>query len=160
MSDSEPNCTPPDVDDIAKAATNDLIPTKSSRVYNHAYERFLTWCNDKNISNYSENVLLAYFFEMTTKLKMKSSTMWSQYSMIKSLLNIKHGLDISKYMKLRAYLKKQNEGYTPKKSKVFSKDQFEDFLNNAPNEQYLGIKVSYNILTCINTIKFLNTYYF
>lgn len=160
MSDSEPNCTPPDVVDIAKAATNDLIPTKSSRVYNHAYERFLTWCNDKNISNYSENVLLAYFFEMTTKLKMKSSTMWSQYSMIKSLLNIKHGLDISKYMKLRAYLKKQNEGYTPKKSKVFTKDQFEDFLNNAPNEQYLGIKVSYNILTCINTIKFLNTYYF
>ncbi|XP_031355976.1 uncharacterized protein LOC116180226 isoform X2 [Photinus pyralis] len=72
---------------------------------------------------------------------MKSSTMWSQYSMIKALLNLKHGLDISKYMKLRAYLKKQNEGYTPKKSKVFTKEQFEDFLNNAPDEQYLGIKV-------------------
>ncbi|XP_031327417.1 uncharacterized protein LOC116181409 isoform X2 [Photinus pyralis] len=141
MSDSELNCTPPDVLAIAKTATNDLIPTKSSRVYNHAYERFLTWCNEKNITNYSENVLLAYFCELATNLKMKSSTMWSQYSMIKALLNLKHGLDISKYMKLRAYLKKQNEGYTPKKSKVFTKEQFEDFLNNAPDEQYLGIKV-------------------
>ena len=62
--------------------------------------------------------------------------MWSHYSMIKSLLSIRNGVDISRYLKLRAYLKKQNEGYTAKKSRVFTKENFEKFIFEAPDEIY------------------------
>lgn len=138
MSDAEFSCTPPEVAEIAEEVTSNLLPTKSAGVYQASYERFLRWCNGKKIKIYSENVLIAYFSE----LQMKSSTKWSHYSMIRSLLSVKHGLDISKYLRLRAYLKKENEGYMPKKSKVFTKEQFEHFLQAAPDMQYLGMKVS------------------
>lgn len=134
-------CTPPDILESARAATEKLLPTKSSTIYEVAYKKFIKWCAEKNVSNYSENVLLAYFSEMAKK-KVKSSTMWSQYSMVKSLLNIRNGVDITKYLKLRAYLKKQNEGYTPKKARVLTKEQFDKFLSDAPNEKYLATKVS------------------
>lgn len=144
--------TPPEVAEAAQAVMNDLLPTKSSGVYHVAYQRFIHWCEKKNVTNFSENALLAYFSELSTQMKMKSSTMWSQYSMIKSLLNIKEGVDISKYMKLRAYLKKQNEGYAPKKSRVFTKAQFEKFLYEAPDEKYLGMKASFRTNNNINSL--------
>lgn len=145
MSDSPFSCTPPEVAKIAAVVVNNLIPTKSSSVYKAAFERFQAWCNEKNIKNNSENVLLAYFSELRSKHKMKGSTMWSHYSMIRSMLNIRQGFDISKYLKLRAYLKKQNEDYIPKKAKVFTREQFEKFLFEAPDHQYLGSKVNLDI---------------
>lgn len=145
MSDSEFTCTPPEVAKIAANVANNLLPTKSSGVYEAAFKRFQAWCNEKNTKNNSENVLLAYFSELASNQKMKGSTMWSHYSMLRSMLNIRQGIDISKYLKLRAFLKKQNEGYIPKKAKVFTREQFEKFLSEAPNQQYLGIKVNLGI---------------
>jgi hypothetical protein len=39
--------------------------------------------------------------------------------------------------KLRAFLKRQNDGYTPKKSRVLTKKQVDQFLNLAPANKYL-----------------------
>ncbi|KAK4886064.1 hypothetical protein RN001_002335 [Aquatica leii] len=61
--------------------------------------------------------------------------------MLKSTLNLKHNVDISKYCKLIAYLKKQNVGYQPKKSSIFTKENIENFLKNAPFE-FLPHKVA------------------
>lgn len=135
-------CTPLEVETDTSDVT-DLLPTKSSLVYQAAYKKFIKWCEGKKITNYSESVLLAYFSELANKMKMKGSTMWTQYSMIRTLLGIKNGIDISKYLKLRAYLKKQNEGYTPKKSRGLTRQQFEKFLAEASDEKYLGIKASF-----------------
>jgi hypothetical protein len=55
-------------------------------------------------------------------------------------------VDISKFLKLRAFLKKTSEGYTAKKSKVFTKDEFDKFLFEAPDKLYLGLKVKKIIL--------------
>ncbi|XP_071057093.1 uncharacterized protein [Onthophagus taurus] len=131
-----------EINDIAKKVIeNSLLPSKSTKIYNGAYNKFLTWCNKKNIKDYSENTLLVYFYELVTESKWKCSTLWSQYSMLRTVLNINYNVDISKYMKLRAFLKKQNEGYRAKKSKVFTKEQFDKFLDEAPNDKYLGLKV-------------------
>lgn len=62
--------------------------------------------------------------------------------MLKSTLQIYEGSDISKYKQLIAFLKKQNEGYEPKKSKVLSIEQIMKFLNDASNESYLFMKVA------------------
>uniref|UniRef100_A0A6P7F1Y2 Uncharacterized protein LOC114325464 n=1 Tax=Diabrotica virgifera virgifera TaxID=50390 RepID=A0A6P7F1Y2_DIAVI len=61
--------------------------------------------------------------------------------MIKSELVIRKNVDISKFLKLRAFLKKTSEGYTAKKSKVFTKDEFDKFLFEAPDKLYLGLKI-------------------
>ncbi|RZC40002.1 Phage integrase domain containing protein [Asbolus verrucosus] len=62
--------------------------------------------------------------------------------MLKSTLQIYEGSDISKYKQLIAFLKKQNEGYEPKKSKVLTFEQIMKFLNDTSNESYLFMKVA------------------
>ena len=69
--------------------------------------------------------MLVYFADLAKT--MKSSTLWSQYSMVKTSSNIKNGIDIETFSKLRAFLKKQAEGYKSKKSRVLTNDQIEDF---------------------------------
>ena len=126
--------TPPEIMQIAKEDTLELLPQKSREVYECAYNRFIQWCTEMNVKTYTESVLLAYF--VTT---IKSSTLWSMYSMLRSTLNLKNGINISSYSKLKAYLKKQNVGYKPKKSRVLTKEQMDQFLNSARDLQYLII---------------------
>ncbi|KAJ8911849.1 hypothetical protein NQ315_012514, partial [Exocentrus adspersus] len=83
--------------------------------------------------------LLAYFGEQTRQKK--PSTLWAMYSMIRTMLQIEEKTDISKHGKLLAFLKRQNVGFRPKKSNVFSRKNIEDFLNKAPNN-LLPIKVA------------------
>lgn len=73
---------------------------------------------------------------------MKSSTLWSQYSMVKATLSIKNGVEIEKFVKLKAFLKRQGEGYRPRKSRVLTNEQIEVFLKDAPDHKYLMMKVS------------------
>ncbi|KAJ8974138.1 hypothetical protein NQ317_007312 [Molorchus minor] len=70
----------------------------------NAYNRFKKWCAKKNVQVYSENVLLAYFSENAKNYK--SSTLWAQYSMVKSCLIIYDNIDISKFPKLIAFFEK------------------------------------------------------
>lgn len=130
---------PPDVLEEAQNVVLNLLPTKSREVYECAYTRFIKWCEGKKIQTYSENVLLVYFSELATK--MKSSTLWSHYSMVKATLNIKNGIEIGKYSKLKAFIKKQGEGYVPKKSRVLTNEQIEVFLDTAPDFKFLMMKV-------------------
>jgi hypothetical protein len=61
--------------------------------------------------------------------------------MVKTTLNLKNGINIEKVSKLRAFKKRQNDGYTPKKSRVLTKEQVDRFLNFAPDNKYLMMKV-------------------
>jgi hypothetical protein len=61
--------------------------------------------------------------------------------MLKAELNINHNIRLGKYTKLLAFLKRKNAGYKPKKTKILSKQQVDNFLHNAPNEKYLATKV-------------------
>jgi hypothetical protein len=45
--------------------------------------------------------------------------------MVKATLSIKNGVEIEKFTKLRAFLKTQGEGYSPKKSRVITNEQIE-----------------------------------
>jgi hypothetical protein len=81
---------------------------------------------EKKARIYTENVLLAYFSEKSKDHK--SSTLWAQYSMIRSSLIVNTNIDISKYPKLMAFLKRNSDGYQAKKSKVLTRDQMEIFF--------------------------------
>jgi hypothetical protein len=97
--------------------------------------------NGKKTTQYTEDVCLAYFFEKSNNYK--SSSLWSFYSMLRSTLLVRNGIDISKYLKLQAYLKRQCDTYKPKKSKVLSKSEIDKFITEAPDDTYLMIKVNY-----------------
>lgn len=132
---------PPDVEEAANRATLDLLPQKSRQQYDIAYKRLIEWCKMKKVADkFTENILLAYF-EEKSKL-WKASTLWSNFSMIKASLQIKNNVDISKYYKLIAFLKRKSVGYRPKKSKIFTSEQINTFLNEAPDTKYLMIKVA------------------
>ncbi|MGH9701080.1 MAG: tyrosine-type recombinase/integrase [Candidatus Acidiferrales bacterium] len=141
MSDSEEiNCTPPQLRDAAESLEQGLLPEKSRTRYENVYHIFKSWCAQKGVKKaVSETVILAYFSELA-KTK-KPSTLWSTYSMLRTTLNIKDKVDISKFPKLLAFLKRQNQGYKSKKSSTFSFENIEAFLKNAPKEM-LTIKVA------------------
>ena len=151
--DSDSECTPPEITAAANEASTSLLPQKSLVIYEKAYDQFLKWRSTSNVTSFSENVILAYLSELSKKVK--SSTLWSHYSMLKSTLRLKQNVDIGNYPKVRAYLKRQNEGYTPKKSRVLEKEQILQFIKEAPDQKFLFTKVSYSINKSV-----LNNFYY
>ena len=130
---------PQEIRDAVSSVILNLLPAKSRKLYDVAYNRFREWCSQKKAHTYTENVMLAYFNEVSKKYK--SSTLWAQYSMIRSCLQVNDNTDISKYPKLLAFLKRNSEGYQPKRSNVLTRDQIEVFLSTADDHEYLMIKV-------------------
>lgn len=85
---------------------------------------------------------------------MCSSSLWSKYSMVKSMLMVNENVDISRYLKVRAFLKKQSVGYESKKAKTLSREEIIKFIKEAPDQSYLLAKV------IIQSYRFKFTKYF
>ncbi|KAK5641530.1 hypothetical protein RI129_010077 [Pyrocoelia pectoralis] len=142
-SDNEDYCnigTPPELKEAAERAEACLLPEKSRGRYEMALKVYEKWCAERNAKNIaSETALMAYFSDMARQKK--PSTLWATYSMIRTMLELRKKTDISKYYKLVAFLKRQNVGFKPKKSSIFTRENLEDFLKKAPQE-FLPIKVA------------------
>lgn len=131
--------TPPELVEAANMVTLNLLPKKSREKYEMAYKRFMDFCHKKKTTSRSEHVLVAYLSELATT--MKSSTLWSTYSMLKTTLIAKEDIDIGNYQKLRAFLKRQSDGYVAKKSKTLSEGEIQQFMEEAPDATHLLTKV-------------------
>ena len=86
-------------------ATLDILPEKSRRLYMSNYTKFKDWCMSNGV-RINEDTVLAYFYEKSKRIK--PSSLWSEYSMVKSTLLINDNVDISKFEKLKAFLKRQS----------------------------------------------------
>ena len=139
--ENEISLTPPNIKEAAEIASLNLLPEKSRKLYVTAYESFLDWRKENKTNSFSEAVLLVYFTELSTKYK--PSTLWSHYSMLRSTINIHHGINLENYMKLRALLKRKSEGFQPKKASTFSPENINDFLTKASDDKYLATKVTF-----------------
>lgn len=126
--------------DLASSSTENSLSARSKEQYNKTYASFISWQQQSHTNSLSENVLLAYF---TTLAKtMKPSTLWATYSKLRGTIELKNNVDISNYDKLRAYLKNQSVGFTPKKSKILSDEHIKQFLLYAPDYKFLFTKVA------------------
>lgn len=144
-SDEEHNIyIPMEILESAESAKLELLPTKSKKLYEKTYNEFIKWRNENNVKVITEDILLGYFFEKSKNRK--PSSLWSYYSMLKSTLNLYNNINISKFPKLIAFLKRKNDGYKPKKSKILNRDEIELFLKEAPDNVYLMMKVCYTYL--------------
>lgn len=72
---------------------------------------------------------------------MKASTFWTEFSMLKSTIMINENIDIGRYKKIISFLKRKNDSYQPKKSKIFTTENVKKFLVNALDDTFLLIKV-------------------
>lgn len=140
-SEGEFTGTPPEITEAANSAILNLLPAKSKLQYENTYNQFNEWRTKKKAGKVSEHVLLAYFEEKSKKVK--ASTLWSMYSMLKSTLNIKENIDLRKFPKLVPYLKKKSVGYRAKKSKILTREQINRFITEANDENYLMMKVNF-----------------
>jgi site-specific recombinase XerD len=146
-------CTPPEIREIAKNTVANLLPDKPSEEYKMQYQKFEKWCIENNIHGISENILIGYF-ELQRR-KYKASTLWTIYSMLRSCLKIYKDVDISKYNKLQALLKRASQHYTPRKSKILEEDEINKFIQIANDKTYLAMKVSSDYCS----FKFNNIYF-
>lgn len=71
----------------------------------------------------------------------KASSLWTYYSKLKSTIRIYDNIDINKYTKVIAFLKRKNDNYTTKKSKTLSIENITDFFKTAQDDDYLMYKV-------------------
>ncbi len=143
MSDSDEfsdQQTPPEVKDLAENTEKNLLPEKSKKRYEKAYQLFMNWRLEKKVKSFSETVLLAYFGEISNKFK--PSTLWSTYSMLRTILNIKNNVNIANYPKLKSFLKRKGDGFKAKKSKILTAADIKKFIQEAPDSKYLLSKVS------------------
>ncbi|KAJ8980014.1 hypothetical protein NQ317_016470 [Molorchus minor] len=105
------------------------------------YEAFQKWCRVQNVQKPTENALLVYFDEKSKVVC--SLTLWAHYSMLKSVINIRENVDISKFPKLLAFFEeKKMRDLNQKKSNVLTIEQVDQFLREAPDDKYLFMKVS------------------
>lgn len=120
-------------------ASLNLLPAKSKIKYEKQYSEFIDWCNSKKVQPRKEEVFSAYFLEMSKIWR--PNTLWSRYSMIKSVCKLKQDLDIGKFHKLTAFIKRQNIGFRPKKAKTFNEEEITKFMSEASDEIYLMMKL-------------------
>jgi hypothetical protein len=141
-------CTPPELRNSANIAKEFVIPSKSRKRYELAYQQFKDWLLRKNVGSleaYSENVFLAYFQEEKSLRNKAPNTLWSEFSMIKKMLSLKENVELTKnnYPNLFALLKTNSKGYQPKKAAVFQDEDVVRFMQNASDDEYLSTKVCF-----------------
>lgn len=118
----------------------DVLPSLSRKKYDKIYAEFHKWNKLKGSTPVSEQVLLAYFSELAYKTK--PSTLLAYYSMLKATLRINDDIDISSYDQLAKFVKVKNIDYEPAKAKMFTEEDIEKFINEAPDALWLDVKVN------------------
>lgn len=133
------------------------LPEKSQKKYNLALKNFMNWRKKKHIDALDENTFMAYFIKLSRTYK--SSSLWTTYSMLRRTIKISHNINLEEYSKLREYLKNMSEGQHVKKTKHFTSDEINRFIDEAPDQSYLGTKVVEITNFIINETVFHNKFY-
>ena len=135
-------CINPEILNAENEAEAEIIPEKSKKRYYQVYEVLLRWQELHNSTGeFSDRVLLEYFKEQSATKK--PTTLWSTYSMLRSVIKIENKVDISKNSNMMAFIRNKNKGYEPEKTKVFEEKHIAEFFEEAPDDdEWLPVKVS------------------
>jgi hypothetical protein len=84
------------------------LSEKSKERYIMVYEKFLKLRKINKTKSFSKNMFLTNFSKLSTEIK--PSTLWSIYSMLKSMKNMKYNINVGTYLKLQVFLKRKSNG--------------------------------------------------
>lgn len=146
--------TSPEICEAIGNASFDLLPPKSRAIYETSYKSFAEWRNSCGVQQITEPVMVEYFEKLAKQYK--PSTLWAQYSMLKTTIRVHDKVDTNAYQSLSAFIKDQARNAQPQKAKVLTADDVRRFLNEAPNDQHLLTKVGVaSVQVGGSTVKFL-----
>ncbi|KAJ8683656.1 hypothetical protein QAD02_019448 [Eretmocerus hayati] len=131
---------PPEFIEIEDNSSKIILPEKSKLIYQKSYDEFMNWKNKNQIPTIDESVMMTYFNELAKNYN--SATLWSKYSMLKSTMMIEQRIDMGTYCKLKSWIKAKHSNYKAKKAKVLSPQHINKFIDEAPDNKYLAIKVA------------------
>lgn len=134
-------CTPPELRLLAQQTINNLLPDKSADRYLKDYDKFNSWRVENQANSSSETVILAYLTYLHKTKTYAPTTMWSIFSKLTKIIQIKENTDISQCKQALAFLKKVNIGHTPKQSSMLAPEHVQKFFDEAPDKDYLLEKV-------------------
>lgn len=117
----------------------DAMPTKSTTKYTKVYDDFQKWNEQNGATPVTESVLMKYFSELA--VKNKPTTLFGYYSILKTTLRINDNIDIGSYTTLINSLKEKSVGYQAVKATIFTEEDINKFMNEAPDEHWLHVKV-------------------
>ncbi|KAJ8667893.1 hypothetical protein QAD02_009556 [Eretmocerus hayati] len=142
--DEEDFGLPQHILDAARDAVESCLPKKSRPKYEKEYETFVNWklksINKPGIKT-TEPLMLAYFSKLVSD-GLVVSTLWSKWSMLKTMIQSREDVDISTFIKLKRLLKERKEGYRVKQAAAFCTEELKKFLTKAPDAEYLDVKVA------------------
>lgn len=130
-------------------------PTKftvsSDKRYKQLYNKFQAWKASQSETSNLEAVVVSYFKEIVGK---QVSTLYASFSMLRTTLKVNDNVDIGTYPALRTLLKEADlNGYKSNRSKAFTEDEIKKFINEAPDETWLDVKViEFRILRRTNVV--------
>lgn len=132
------------------------LPKKSADRYALVYETYQKWKKEhkSSLSSSEESNLIVYFKELSAKLK--PSTIWSVWSMLKKTLNTRDKVDFTHFQNLKSLVKQNSKGYRPKKSLDFKWTDITNFMKNAPDYIYLAAKVTILVIILIKHLLYLH----
>lgn len=125
----------------AREIEKETVPPRSKNKYVNCYETLVGWQKQQKTTSFDENVLLVYFKELSEKYS--PGTLWPKWSMLKSILRIRHEININNYVTLKAFLRQKTRNYKPKQAATFSYEEIHRFLDEAPDFIYLALKVRF-----------------
>jgi len=145
LSDSNdmPDDVPSEMLETAKEIHFNSLPQISKQKYTKTYNEFKKWRKAKNTKSFEEPVVLVYFNEISAQYA--ASTLWAKFSMLKATIKAFNNINIGTYSQLLGFLKKKNAGYRTKKSSVLTTNDVSKFLKEAPDAEYLVMKVCIQI---------------
>lgn len=129
-----------DITNIAMAMREEnTIPGESKEQYLKEYNKFLNWKTKNQVKEITEDVMLAYFNGLSKEYA--PSTLSTICSKLKSCIYAYDKVLIDKFESLHRFLKRTNRGYNTKKAAVFTKEDIQNFVIQAPDDKYLVMKV-------------------
>lgn len=138
MNTEERSTTP----DHIKAAFNRIvsegaIPKKSKKNYGAAYQKYVLWKGQNNITSNSESAIGCYIDSLVGSIV--PTSLWVTLSMIRSHILVETG-ELIRTPRINANIKRQCEGYIPKQAAVLTKEQFGLFLLQESDDDYVVAK--------------------
>lgn len=141
-SESESESESDDYKTLDASENHKPLSARTRKKYEMVYNAFIDWRSQRlrGVSSFSENVILDYFRDQLEKYKSPLS-LWSEYFILKKAISVNHNINIEKYSKLRAFLRQNTRGYEAKSAKTLSSYEINKFVEEAPDDIYLVVKV-------------------
>ena len=132
-----------DLEKLKNYGRKGLVPQKSIGEYIKWYNGLMSFLNDKDKDQFTEDSVIDYFEHLKNEQGAAASSIYSMFSGIKCLVQVTMGIDCNKFYFAKRWLKQNAKGKEPKKAPTFEDGDMDKFIKLPdPNDEFLREKVA------------------